>query len=165
MSQSCIFCVWSGQPGHVWENSAFFARFDAFPVSPGHILIIPKQHTVDLLAVSESDWGLLREGLQAVVQLIPRTDLVAVYRSMIQETVSDISIRFCRKALRHPRINTTPDAYNHGVNDGRAAGRTVDHLHWHVIPRYDGDTVDPVGGVRHVITRLGNYRRPDSVEP
>ena len=44
----------------------------------------------------------------------------------------------------------SPDAYNVGVNDGRAAGRTKDHLHVHVIPRYVGDVDDPIGGVRNL---------------
>lgn len=32
-----------------------------------------------------------------------------------------------------------PDGYNVGFNVGAAAGQTVDHLHVHIIPRYDGD--------------------------
>jgi diadenosine tetraphosphate (Ap4A) HIT family hydrolase len=44
------------------------------------------------------------------------------------------------------------------LNDGTDAGRTVNHLHWHVIPRHKGDMLDPRGGVRHVIPELGNYR-------
>ncbi len=31
------------------------------------------------------------------------------------------------------------DAYNIGVNNGRAAGQLVDHVHLHVIPRNEGD--------------------------
>jgi len=50
-----------------------------------------------------------------------------------------------------------PDGYNVGFNAGAAAGQTVGHLHIHVIPRYDGDVVDPRGGVRHVIPGRGNY--------
>ncbi len=30
-------------------------------------------------------------------------------------------------------------AFNIGVNNGRAAGQLVDHLHLHVIPRFEGD--------------------------
>jgi diadenosine tetraphosphate (Ap4A) HIT family hydrolase len=60
--------------------------------------------------------------------------------------------------LAHPRINTRPDAYNHGFNDGKAAGRTIDHLHWHIIPRYEKDMSDPRGGVRFVIPEMGNYK-------
>ena len=37
----------------------------------------------------------------------------------------------------------TPDAYNIGINAGRAAGQTIFHLHVHVIPRYAGDVGDP----------------------
>lgn len=44
-----------------------------------------------------------------------------------------------------------PAAYTIGVNDGRVAGRTIDHLHIHLIPRYHGDVVDPRGGIRHVL--------------
>lgn len=44
-----------------------------------------------------------------------------------------------------------PNGYNIGVNEGRAAGRTVDHVHIHIIPRYVGDVEDPRGGIRGVI--------------
>lgn len=53
-----------------------------------------------------------------------------------------------------------PHGYNVGFNAGAAAGQTVDHLHIHVIPRYDGDVPDPRGGVRHVIPSKGNYLAP-----
>ncbi|OYT57912.1 MAG: HIT family protein [Candidatus Aenigmarchaeota archaeon ex4484_14] len=45
----------------------------------------------------------------------------------------------------------SPDAYNIGINEGRVAGRTIDHLHIHLIPRYVGDVENPTGGVRNVI--------------
>ena len=44
-----------------------------------------------------------------------------------------------------------PDGYTIGVNEGRAAGRTIDHLHIHLIPRNFGDVKDPRGGVRQVV--------------
>ena len=36
-----------------------------------------------------------------------------------------------------------PDGWNIGINDGRAAGRSVDHLHIHLIPRYWGGSGGP----------------------
>ena len=53
-----------------------------------------------------------------------------------------------------------PDSYNIGINDGRQAGRTVDHLHVHIIPRYEGDVENPRGGVRNL---LGKYTPPEAV--
>lgn len=50
--------------------------------------------------------------------------------------------------------------FNIGINDGLLAGRTVNHLHVHLIPRYPGDMEDPRGGVRHVIPERGNYKLP-----
>jgi diadenosine tetraphosphate (Ap4A) HIT family hydrolase len=50
-----------------------------------------------------------------------------------------------------------PDAFNIGVNDGEAAGRTIHHLHIHLIPRYLGDMENPRGGVRNIIPGKGNY--------
>jgi diadenosine tetraphosphate (Ap4A) HIT family hydrolase len=50
-----------------------------------------------------------------------------------------------------------PDGFNIGVNDGRAAGQTVMHLHVHLIPRFAGDSPDPRGGVRWVLPEKARY--------
>jgi len=50
-----------------------------------------------------------------------------------------------------------PDGYNMGMNLREAAGQTIDHLHWHVIPRYSGDVAEPEGGIRGVIPDKQSY--------
>ena len=51
----------------------------------------------------------------------------------------------------------SPDAFNIGLNDGVAAGQTIMHAHVHVIPRFDGDVVDPRGGVRWILPDKAVY--------
>jgi len=48
-------------------------------------------------------------------------------------------------------------AFNVGINNGVAAGQTVMWPHVHMIPRRNGDTPNPKGGVRHVIPLKGDY--------
>ncbi len=55
-----------------------------------------------------------------------------------------------------------PDAYNIGVNDGTAAGQTIPHLHWHLMPRYIGDSSDPRGGVRWILPGNAKYWKGDA---
>ncbi|MGH3770748.1 MAG: HIT family protein [Pseudonocardiaceae bacterium] len=51
-----------------------------------------------------------------------------------------------------------PGGYTIGVNEGRVAGRSIDHLHIHLIPRYEGDVADPRGGIRQIVPNFD----PDS---
>ncbi len=50
-----------------------------------------------------------------------------------------------------------PDGYNIGVNVNKSAGQTINHVHIHIIPRYEGDVPNPIGGVRNVIPDKGDY--------
>lgn len=46
--------------------------------------------------------------------------------------------------------------FNIGINCGKAAGQSIMHAHIHLIPRREGDTPNPKGGVRGVIPgRMG----------
>lgn len=49
------------------------------------------------------------------------------------------------------RLRHKAEGYNIGVNDGVAAGQTVMHMHFHVVPRARGDVLDPRGGVRNFL--------------
>ena len=53
----CIFCqIVRGQaPCHkVYEDGEVLAFLDIFPVSPGHTLVIPKHHAVDVFDLPEA---------------------------------------------------------------------------------------------------------------
>jgi diadenosine tetraphosphate (Ap4A) HIT family hydrolase len=50
-----------------------------------------------------------------------------------------------------------PAAFNIGINDGKAAGQSVPHVHIHLMPRYEGDRADPRGGVRWILPDKAAY--------
>jgi diadenosine tetraphosphate (Ap4A) HIT family hydrolase len=64
---------------------------------------------------------------------------------------------FLETAIAEIRRKYDPDGINVGLNDGPAAGQTIPHLHWHIIPRYKSDVEDPTGGVRGVIPSKRTY--------
>ena len=47
--------------------------------------------------------------------------------------------------------------FNVGMNIGKDAGQTIFHCHIHIIPRRQGDTPNPKGGVRGVIPLKQKY--------
>lgn len=53
--------------------------------------------------------------------------------------------------IRTVITDSDADGWTIGINEGAAAGRTIDHVHVHLIPRRWGDVPDPRGGVRHVL--------------
>jgi len=48
-----------------------------------------------------------------------------------------------------------PDGFTYGINQGRAAGQEVDHLHIHVLPRYEGDGGGPIQAVVNNLPKEG----------
>lgn len=102
-----------------------FVVEDAFPVSPGHSLVIANRHVENFFELTEEELACLMKLLDAA-------------RRRLDESLK-------------------PAGYNIGVNIGPAAGQTVMHVHIHLIPRYPGDSPNPIGGVRNILPGKGAY--------
>lgn len=69
-----------------------------------------------------------------------------------------IDLHFALSRLKAELLkDLRPDGFNIGINEGEAAGQTVEVLHVHLIPRYAKDMADPRGGVRGVIPEKQKY--------
>ena len=121
---SCPFCALPAERILILADEALVIR-DAFPVSPGHTLVIPRRHIGSFFELSDAE----------------RTCMV----ELLARAKAELDLSF------------QPDGFNIGINDGAAAGQTVQHLHLHLIPRYRGDVPDPRGGVRWVMPGKAKY--------
>lgn len=156
MEKNCIFC--QIKENKIYENEHFYALFDIHPVSPGHALVIPKKHTISLLDLDSEQWNSLQDAIKKTISAIESADFKKIYQDMIERKETRNSIYFCKEILQHPSISKKPDGYNIGNNEGSAAGRTIEHLHIQIIPRYKTDSEDQVGGMRTIIPRFGSYQ-------
>ena len=116
------------EPERVLAMDDLFAVVsDKFPVSPGHTLIIPRRPLTRFQELNSEEKSRLLEWVEWA-------------QARLQQT-----------------LTPAPEAFNLGVNDGKAAGQTMPQFHFHVIPRHSGDVADPRGGVRWVIPGKAKY--------
>ena len=98
----------------VHEDETALAMLDIFPQSRGHLLVIPKAPSRNLLDADP----------QALAAIMPLVQKLA--RAVLKVTGAD--------GLRLAQFNEAP------------AGQTVFHLHFHLIPVYDGVALGSHGG-------------------
>jgi histidine triad (HIT) family protein len=99
-------------PGHkVYEDADVLAIMDVFPQSRGHVLVIPKAGSRNLL---DADPAVLSAVMPTVQKLA---------RAVMAATGAD--------GLRFVQSNEAP------------AGQSVFHLHFHLIPAYEGEHLRP----------------------
>ncbi len=82
--------------------------------------------------------------------LIAPTAHLARLDALDAETLHELTTRL-RDGMRMLDRALNPQGYNVGMNLGRCAGAGLpDHLHWHIVPRWGGDTnfMTAVGGAR-----------------
>ena len=116
----CLFCRWIREGKAVKTLGSMAAFPDGYPVTEGHLLIVPLRHTPDWFAMTDQE---LRD--------------------------TDAMIRILAESIRNS--DPSVSGFNIGTNVGEAAGQTVFHAHIHLIPRRDGDSENPRGGIRGVI--------------
>jgi diadenosine tetraphosphate (Ap4A) HIT family hydrolase len=139
------------------SNPDWFVLLDSFPARPGHMLVIPKRQFSSYFEVTPEEWENLHDVIQRIPELMRSTDLRQEYESLQESPLNLASQSFLAKALGSKYLDVEPTDFTIAVNEGTYAGRTVDHLHLHFVPRYEGDVADPTGGFRHMFPGDGNY--------
>src|SRR6476659_8850191 len=79
----CVFCkVVAGEipSTRVLETDRAYAFRDLAPQAPTHVLVVPKEHHVDLAALSAADPGVLADVVAAAVAVAEQEGLTGGYR-------------------------------------------------------------------------------------
>lgn len=97
----------------VFEDDLTLAFMDVMPEAEGHVLVIPREAAIDVLALSA-------QGLAAMMATVQRV------------------ARAIDAALK-------PDGILLKQYNREAAGQSVFHVHFHILPRWDGVAVAPHG--------------------
>ncbi|OWV94357.1 HIT family hydrolase [Rhizobium sp. R72] len=102
-------------PSHrIYEDNDTVAFMDVMPQAPGHVLVVPKAASRNLLDADPT----------ALAKTIPVVQKIA---KAVKEAFEADGVFVCQ--FNEP-----------------AAGQTVFHLHFHVIPRYEGMALRPHSG-------------------
>lgn len=54
-----------------------------------------------------------------------------------------------KRVTNQIRNTLSPDGFTLGMNYGKKAGQMIDHIHFHIIPRWEGDGGTSIHGVVH----------------
>jgi diadenosine tetraphosphate (Ap4A) HIT family hydrolase len=73
--------------------------------------------------------------------VIPRRHVSSIFDLPSEEYMGYLQLVRTLKNLLSARHS--PAGFNLAVNDGKAAGQTVEHAHIHLVPRYEGDLLNP----------------------
>ncbi|MCX6784477.1 MAG: HIT family protein [Candidatus Komeilibacteria bacterium] len=71
----CIFCKIIAKEiptEFVYEDDRAVAFLDIHPTNPGHLLVVPKSHVADFLAVSVEDLAACMKILQKIARVLPQ---------------------------------------------------------------------------------------------
>ena len=145
----CVLCriVAGTAPADlVAETPRVVAFCDAAPITPGHLLVVPRRHGTGLAELSDDD--------AAAMTVLARRLAVALRAAGLRHSGRPAAPRRWRVrpvvggdgGTGVPMTGT-----NLFLADGASAGQEVLHAHLHVIPRYGGDGVRLRTGPRHSV--------------
>ena len=83
------------------------------------------------------------------IEIVPKRHVESFFELSPKEVTEAYTLM--REAKDELTKKHHPDGYTIGINEGDASGRSVKHLHIHLIPRHHGDVEDPRGGIRQVV--------------
>jgi bis(5'-adenosyl)-triphosphatase len=107
---------------HIFYRTPLSAAFvNLRPIVPGHVLVMPKRIVTTMEELSEDEYIDMWKSVRQV-----QTALRQHYTTDRNTTDKDTG-------------TTTTMAFNVAVQDGRAAGQSVPHVHVHILPRTSGD--------------------------
>ena len=110
-----------------------------------------EDRSVNTIFVQSENFYARQDNFPAVdghLEIVPKRHVESFFE-LTQDEVA-VAYGLMREAQQRLDGLYAPDGYTIGVNEGRAAGRSVDHLHIHLIPRHVGDVADPRGGIRRI---------------
>ena len=123
---TCPFCYKNIEGRIVDRLNSVVAITDGYPVTEGHLLVIPIRHVEDYFSMNASE----KKDADAII-------------TRLKDRITE----------KDPSVT----GFNIGTNIGESAGQTIFHAHLHLIPRRNGDTPNPRGGVRGVIPGKMSY--------
>jgi ATP adenylyltransferase len=108
-----VFCGLEGSGRVLLENELAMCIADAYPVTPGHSLVIPRRHVADGLTLHQPEWN-------TVVELLKlRREQLSVQDSLISGRAGYWDEK-------------------RGLNSGEAAGQAALQAHWSLITKRKG---------------------------
>ena len=129
--EGCAFCELPDRDADresriVARNDVAFVLLNNYPYNPGHAMVIPEEHTGEYRDLDEAT--------------------LLGHSRLLQQTLEALD-----RAL-------SPDGFNAGYNlgDGAAGGSINDHVHAHVVPRWNGDTnfMPVIGETKMIVEAL-----------
>jgi diadenosine tetraphosphate (Ap4A) HIT family hydrolase len=116
-TENCIFCNTKGEK-LVVENALAQAVYDTYPVSPGHVLVVPRRHAVTI-------WDLDEEEYAACFVLVRQARVIIEARYACDGfNVGANCGAFAGQSVMHAHIHLIP-RYRGDVVDARGGVRNI----------------------------------------